>query len=138
MQGRCNDKTYAVKLYDTRKPEALHAYFHEKKCLQKLNNCPATVQFEMAGYLQDTLYPCLVTTYFGSPAKGNQLAKDQRVAAEQALKCLHNTGACHGDISMTNLLFDRSGACCLAGLAKCVLKASKEMQSKDNARLRSL
>lgn len=138
MQGRCGDKQRAVKLYDNRRPEALHAYFHEKECLQKLADCTAVVQFEMAGCLQDTLYPCNVTQLFGRPANCKQLGEHQRIATQRALKCLHSCGACHGDIRIANLLFDSNGSCRLADMASCVVKASKEMQSRDIEQLRSL
>lgn len=56
MQGSTIDKKYAVKLYDNRQPEAIQAYFNEKRCLQALTHCQSIVQFEMAGRLQDSLY----------------------------------------------------------------------------------
>ena len=84
MQGSTADKKYAVKLYDNWQLEAIHAYFNEKRCLQALTHCQSIVPFEMAGRLQDSLYPCIVTRLAGSPAK--QLSHKQRAAAKAPLK----------------------------------------------------
>ena len=69
--------------------------------------CSSIVQLEMAGCLQDTSYPCIVTKLAGRPVTG--LSNVQCVAAKKALKALHAVGAAHGDIS--------SPICCSAWMA---------------------
>ena len=133
MQGSTIDKKYAVKLYDNRQPEAIQAYFNEKRCLQALTHCQSIVQVEMAGRLQDSLYPCIVTRLVGRPAK--QLSHKQRAAAKAALKTLHAAGAAHGDVRLPNLLFNSDASCCLADLANCTTNASKEAKDKDMQQL---
>ena len=128
MQGSTADKKYAVKLYDNWQLEAIHAYFNEKRCLQALTHCQSIVPFEMAGRLQDSLYPCIVTRFAGSPAK--QLSHKQRAGAKAVLKNLHAAGAAHGDVHCPNLLFNSDASCCLADLANCTMNASKEDKDK--------
>ena len=83
----------------------------------------------MAGRLQDSLYPCIVTRLAGSPAK--QLSHKQRAAAKAALKNLHAAGAAHGDVRLPNLLLNCDASCCLAKLAKCTMNAYTEAKDKD-------
>ena len=136
MQGVAEDEKYAVKLYDNRYPEAINAYFHEKRCLQALGGCASIVHFKMAGRLQDTLYPCIVTTFAGSPV--SQLSRHQRRAASKALDRLHAIGASHGDIRLPNILFKQDGSCLLADLAHCVMEASQEEKQQDKSHLSTL
>lgn len=133
MQGSTVDKKYDVKLFDNRQPEAIHAYFNEKRCLQALTHCQSIVQFEMASRLQDSLHPCIVTRLAGSPAK--QLSHKQRTAAKAALTNFHAAGAAHGDVRLSNLLFNNDASCCLADLANCTTNASKEAKGKDMQQL---
>ncbi len=63
LQGQVNNERYAVKLYDNRQPEAKYAYFNEKACLQALGSCSSVIKLKMAGHLQDSLHPCIVTMY---------------------------------------------------------------------------
>lgn len=133
LLGSTVDKKYAVKLYDNRQPEAIHACFNEKRCLQALTHCQSIVQFEIAGRLQDSLYPCIVTRLAGSPAK--QLSHKHSAAAKAALTNLHAAGAAHGDVRLPNLLFNSDASCCLADLANCTTNASKEAKDKDMQQL---
>lgn len=96
VQGWVAGKACAVKLYDSRQPGALQAYFQEKWCLQALRSQASIVVFQMAGRLQNTLYPCIVTAFAGHPV--TRLSSAQRTAAKKALGSLHDAAACHGDI----------------------------------------
>ncbi len=136
MQGVVEGEEYAVKLYDNRQPEAIKAYFHEKKCLQALGACASIVDFKMAGRLQDTLYPCIVTSFAGSPV--SRLSRHQRRAANQASDGLHVVGAAHGDIRLPNLLFKQDGSCHSADLAHCVMEPSQEEKQQDKSQLSTL
>lgn len=136
LQGVVKNEEYAVKLYDNRYPKAIHAYFHEKECLQALGSCTSIVRFQMAGRLQDTLYPCIVTNFAGSPV--SQLSRQQRRAASQALDGLHAAGVAHGDIRLPNLLFKHDGSCQLADLAHCVMHPSQQEKQQDKLKLSSL
>lgn len=135
LQRRVNNERYAVKLYDNRQPEAIHAYFNEKACLQALSSCSLAVKLKMAGCLQDSLYPCIVTMYAGEPV--HYLSAAQYSLAKEALKTFHQAGAAHGDIRLPNLLFD-NGSCHVADLASCTLSASSEDKSSDRKQLSML
>jgi len=136
MQGKADGQEYAVKLYDNRTPQAVAAYFHEKACLLGLKSCSSVVRVQMAGRLQDSLYPCIVTTLAGSPSK--QLCGSKRAAASRALRALHTAGAAHGDVRLPNLLFSMHGVCQLADLADCVLNASSQAKKRDIQQLNRL
>jgi len=130
LQGEVNKERYAVKLYDNRQPEAIYAYFNEKACLQALGSCSSVVKLKMAGRLQDSLYPCIVTMYAGEPVQ--HLSAVQYSLAKKALITLHQVGAAHGDIRLPNLLFDKDrGSCHVADLASCTLGASLGDKSSD-------
>ena len=130
LQGEVNNKRYAVKWCDIWQPEAIYAYFNEKACLQALNSCPSIVKLRMAGCLQDSLYPCIVTDYAGAPVQ--RLSAVQHSLAKKALNTLHQVGAAHGDIRLQNLLFDKDrGSCHTAELASCSLSALLEDKLSD-------
>ena len=93
LQAVVNNERYAVK---NRLPEAIYAYFNEKACLQALASCPAVIKLKMAGRLQDSLYPCIVTKSAGGPVQ--HLSAVQYSLAKTALITLHQAGAAHGDI----------------------------------------
>lgn len=132
LQGKVNNERYAGKLYDNRQPEAIHAYFNEKACLQALSSCSSVVKLKMAGRLQDSLYPCIVTMYAGKPV--HHLSAAQYSLAKEALMTFHQAGAAHGDIRLPNLLYD-NGSCHVADLASCTLSASLEDKSSDRKQL---
>lgn len=119
MQGVVAGKNCAVKLYDSQRPGILGVYFHEKHCLQALETRALVVRFKMAGRMQDTSYPCIVTAFAGKPV--DKLSRAQRRTANQALASLHAIGACHGDVRLPNFLFKQDGSCLLADLVHCVM-----------------
>ena len=130
LQGQVNNERYAVKLYDKRQPEAIYAYFNEKACLQALGSCSSVVKLKMAGRLQDSLCPCIVTMYAGEPVQ--RLSAVQRSQANEAIVTLHQAGAAHGDIHLSDLLFDEdSRSCHVADLASCTLNATLQDKSSD-------
>ena len=136
MQGAVAGKKCAVKLYDTQRSGGLSVFFHEKHCLQALENRACIVHFKMAGRLQDALYPCIVTEFAGKPV--SKLSRAQRRAANEALTSLHAVGACHGDIRLPNFLFQEDGSCLLADLAHCVMKSSQDQQQHEKLQLSRL
>lgn len=136
VQGYVAGKACAVKLYDSRRPGALQAYFQEKCCLQALRSQASIVVFQMAGRLQNTLYPCIVTAFAGHPV--TRLSSAQRTAAKKALGSLHDAGACHGDVRLPNILFQQDGSCLLADLAHCVLSSSLSAQQQEKLQLSRL
>lgn len=125
-----------MKLYDSQRSGSLKAYFQEKRCLQALDTRASVVHFNMAGRLQDTLYPCIATYFAGKPVR--KLSCAQRSAARKALNSLHAVGACHGDIRLSNILFDEDGSCLLADLAHCVMDSTKYQQQLDRLQLSKL
>ncbi len=130
LQGQVNNERFAVKLYDNRQAEAINSYFNEKACLQALGSCSSVVKLKMAGRLQDSLYPCIVTMYAGEPVQ--RLTAVHRSQAKKAIVTLHQAGAAHGDIHLSDLLFDKdSGSCHVADLASCTLNASLQDKSCD-------
>lgn len=136
MQGGVAGKRCAVKLYDSQRPGSLKAYFQEKRCLQALDMRASVVHLRMAGRLQDTLYPCIATCFAGKPVR--KLSRAQRSAASKALNSLHAVGACHGDIRLSNILFDEDGSCLLADLAHCIMDATKDQQQLEKLQLSNL
>ena len=136
MQGAVAGTECAVKLYDNQRPGGLSVYFHEKHCLQVLETQASVVRFKMAGRLQDTSYPCIVTAFAGKPV--SKLSRAERHAANEALTSLHAIGACHGDIRLPNFLFKQDGSCLLADLAHCVLKSSQDQQECEQLQLSKL
>ena len=136
VQGGVAGEKCAVKLYDTRRPGGLIAYFHEKRCLQALQTRASIVCFKTAGRLQNTLYPCVVTSFAGQPV--SKLSYAQRRAAIEALGSLHAIGVCHGDIRLPNILFKQDGSCLFADLAHCVMESSKDEQQREKLQLSNL
>lgn len=136
LQGAVAGKQCAVKLYDNQRPGGLSSYFHEKHCLQALGNQACIVHFEMAGRLQDTSYPCIVTEFAGKPV--SKLSRAQQRTANEALSSLHAVGACHGDIRLPNFLFKQDGSCLLADLAHCVMNSSQDQQHDEKLQLLQL
>lgn len=133
LQGHVAGKVCAVKLYDSRRPGALQAYFHEKLCLQALRSRATVVLFQKAGRLQNTLYPCIVTRFAGEPVPSLSCA--QRTAAKKALGSLHAAGVCHGDLRLPNILFQQDGSCLLADLAHCVMNSSESARQQEQLQL---
>lgn len=136
MQGAVAGKECAVKLYDSQRPGGLSVYFHEKHCLQALENRAFVVRFKMAGRLQDTSYPCIVTAFAGKPV--SKLSHAQRRTANEALTSLHAIGACHGDIRLPNFLFKQDDSCLLADLAHCVMDSSQDQWRREKLQLSKL
>ena len=138
LQGAVAGKKCAVKLYDNQCPGGLSSYFHEKHCLQALGNqaCINIVHFEMAGRLQDTSYPCIVTEFAGKPV--SKLSRAQHCTANEALSSLHAVGACHGDIRLPIFFFKQDGSCLLADLAHCVMNSSQDQQHDEKLHLLQL
>lgn len=136
MQGDVAGTRCAVKLYDSERPGSLKAYFQEKRCLQALDMRASVVHLNKAGRLQDTLYPCIATDFAGKPVK--KLSRAQRSAASKALNGLHALGACHGDIRLSNILFNDDGSCLLADLAHCVMDSTKHQQQLEKLQLSKL
>ena len=136
VQGHVAGKACAVKLYDSRQPGALQAYFQEKWCLQTLRSQASIVSLQMAGRLQHTLYPCIVTVFAGNPI--TRLSRAQRIAAKKALSSLHDAGACHGDIWLPNILFQPDRSCLLADLAHCVMNSSLSARQQEQLQLARL
>ena len=136
MQGCVAGKRCAVKLYDSQRPGSVKAYFQEKHSLQALDTRASVVRFNMAGRLQDTLYPCIATYFAEKPVM--KLSRAQRSAASKALNSLHSIGACHGDIRLSNIMFDEHGSCSLADLAHCVMEPTKDQQQLEKLQLSKL
>lgn len=136
MQGAVAGETCAVKLYDTRRNGSISAYFHEKCCLQALQTRASVVRFMVAGRLQDTLYPVIVTSFAGKPV--SKLSGAQFRAAKKALDSVHAVGVCHGDIRLSNILFALDRSCLLAHFAHCVQGASQEQMKREHLELLNL
>ena len=90
----------------------------------------------MAGRLQDTSYPCIVTAFAGKPV--SKLSRAQRRTASEALNSLvymllglvMETSACQ--------IFKQDGSCLLADLAHCVMDSSQDQQQRETLQLAKL
>ena len=95
------------------------SYFREKYCLQALGIQACIVHYEMAGCLQDTSYPGIVTDFAGKPVSKLSRAQQCTYTANEALSSLHAVGACHRDIRLPR------------DLAHCVMNSSQDQQHDE-------
>ena len=129
-----------VKVYDLQQHGAAAAYENEKLAYQKLEALQgkAIPHFLGSGLLLHTAAPVIVTSLEGvALAEGKRVPQKLHKPMQKALQALHNAGAAHGDVRLSNFLVS-DGEVLLVDLGQTVLLASPKQKEADMQRSKAI